>query len=75
MQKFKLAMKWLFGIFFVLAGVRHFVSPDFYLKIMPPYLPVNNSPAHTSSPRSRHRLRSLLLLYPRLSALETTLVG
>jgi uncharacterized membrane protein len=27
------------GIIFILAGINHFVMPNFYLKIMPPYLP------------------------------------
>lgn len=27
------------GLFFILAGVNHFVMPQFYVKIMPPYLP------------------------------------
>ena len=29
----------LLALFFIAAGVLHFVRPDFYLKIMPPYLP------------------------------------
>jgi uncharacterized membrane protein len=29
----------LLSMFFVAAGVNHFVHPAFYLKIMPPYLP------------------------------------
>ena len=37
----KLAGKWLFGVLFVLAGVNHFRSPEMYMKIMPPYLPVH----------------------------------
>jgi len=28
-----------FAIFFVVAGINHFVNPDFYLQIIPPYLP------------------------------------
>ncbi|MBA3246820.1 MAG: DoxX family membrane protein [Pyrinomonadaceae bacterium] len=32
-------LKYLLGVFFVLAGLNHFINPDFYLKIMPPYLP------------------------------------
>jgi uncharacterized membrane protein len=32
-------LKWILGIGMVLAGVNHFINPDFYLKIMPPYLP------------------------------------
>lgn len=32
-------MRWLMGILFILAGVNHFLRPDFYIKIMPGYLP------------------------------------
>jgi len=39
MRWLKLLMKWLFGLFFVLAGSNHFLHPDFYVKAMPPYLP------------------------------------
>lgn len=39
MKPLKTIMKFLLGIFFVSAGVMHFVNPDFYMKIMPPYLP------------------------------------
>ncbi len=35
----KIFLKWLFGIVFVLAGINHFLNTDFYLKIMPSYLP------------------------------------
>lgn len=30
---------WLLAMFFILAGVNHFVTPDFYLGLMPPYIP------------------------------------
>jgi uncharacterized membrane protein len=33
----------LAGPFLVLAGVNHFVSPRFYLKIMPPWLPAHEA--------------------------------
>ncbi|HEV7514868.1 MAG TPA: MauE/DoxX family redox-associated membrane protein [Thermoanaerobaculia bacterium] len=39
MRKLKRVMLWVLGIFFVLAGIFHFVRPELYLKIMPPYLP------------------------------------
>lgn len=39
MSKPKTVLKYLYGIFFVLAGINHFVNSPFYLKIMPPYLP------------------------------------
>lgn len=39
MRKLKLILKYLLCVFYVLAGVNHFINPGFYLKIMPPYLP------------------------------------
>jgi len=35
----KTALRWLFGILFVLAGLNHFRSAGFYINMMPPYLP------------------------------------
>ncbi len=35
----KTAAKWLLGLLFIAAGLNHFWQPDFYIKIMPPYLP------------------------------------
>ena len=37
--KAKPLMRALFGVFFVIAGAAHFVRPDIYVSIMPPYLP------------------------------------
>ena len=39
MNFIKLISKWIFGAAFVLAGANHFINPDFYLKMMPPFLP------------------------------------
>jgi uncharacterized membrane protein len=39
MSKIKLVFKYLLGIFFIGAGVNHFVHTRFYLAIMPPYVP------------------------------------
>lgn len=39
MRIIKTIFKWIFGIAFIIAGINHFINPDFYLKIMPPYLP------------------------------------
>lgn len=36
---FRLILKYLLSLFFVVAGVLHFIKADFYLKIMPPFLP------------------------------------
>lgn len=38
MPRLKIIAKFLFGAFFIGAGLNHFVSTDFYLSIMPPYL-------------------------------------
>ena len=31
--------RWAFAAFMIVAGVNHFVNPEFYLRIMPPWLP------------------------------------
>jgi uncharacterized membrane protein len=33
----------IFAAFFVLGGVMHFVKPDFYLAIMPPWVPFHEA--------------------------------
>lgn len=39
MTTLKLVLKYLMSVLFVLAGVYHFVNPNFYLRIIPPYFP------------------------------------
>jgi len=39
MSAFKTVMRYLMAFFFVAAGLNHFFNPEFYIKIMPPYLP------------------------------------
>ncbi len=39
MAMLKRALLILMGVFYVAAGVNHFVNPAFYVNIMPPYLP------------------------------------
>jgi uncharacterized membrane protein len=39
MHTLKIILKYLLCVFFVLAGLNHFINPDFYVKSMPPYLP------------------------------------
>lgn len=34
----KTASRYLLGVFFIAAGINHFVNPAFYVGIMPPYL-------------------------------------
>ena len=39
MRRIKDILRWLYGVLFTLAGANHFFSTDFYVGIMPPYLP------------------------------------
>ena len=39
MNRVKEVLRWVYGVLFALAGVNHFVHTDFYVGIMPPYLP------------------------------------
>jgi len=41
MSKFKPASKYLLAIFMIVAGTMHFANPAFFLKIVPPYLPLH----------------------------------
>ncbi len=41
MRKIKTVSKFVLAIFMIVAGVLHFAKPDFYMKIMPPYLPLH----------------------------------
>lgn len=39
MSTVKRVLLWVMGILYILAGVMHFVSPDTYVPMMPPWLP------------------------------------
>ncbi len=39
MSVVKQISKYLLAVLFILAGINHFVMTEFYLRIMPPYLP------------------------------------
>ncbi|MEO8074137.1 MAG: DoxX family membrane protein [Acidobacteriota bacterium] len=41
MQIIKTILRWLLAIGFILAGINHFFNSDFYLKMMPPVLPLH----------------------------------
>ena len=32
---------WMMGVFYLVAGLAHFLRPDFYLPMMPPWLPAH----------------------------------
>jgi uncharacterized membrane protein len=38
----------LLAIFFIAAGSNHFIHPDFYMAIMPPYLPLHSELVYLS---------------------------
>ncbi len=62
----KLALLGL-GVFFVGAGVNHFLSPDFYVAMMPPYLPAHLELVYVSG--VFEILGGILVLVPRVRAL------
>ncbi len=67
MPTFKLVMRVLFGVLFILAGLNHFRDPDFYVKIMPPYLPWHLELVYASG--VCEVALGVLLLIPRFSVL------
>ena len=48
MDKFKQVLKFIFAAFFVLAGINHFLNPEMYMAIMPPYLPLHRELVYLS---------------------------
>ena len=41
MTTIKTIFKWLLAVLLLFAGVMHLINPSFFLKIMPPYLPLH----------------------------------
>ena len=67
MQKFKAVMKYLVVVLYVAAGINHFVNPDFYLKMMPPYLPWHLALVYISG--AAEIVLGALVLFPRFTQL------
>lgn len=67
MSRIKIVSKYLLAIFMIGAGTMHFVRPDFYMKIMPPYLPWHLELVYLSG--FFEAALGLLLLIPRFSRL------
>ena len=38
-KKIKIGLRWLLIVFYLVAGVNHFVNPQFYLPLIPDYIP------------------------------------
>ena len=67
MKRTKPISKYLLAIFMVMAGTMHFVNPGFFLKIMPPYLPLHRELVALSG--YCEILLGILLLIPKCSHL------
>ena len=48
MTTIRLIFKCLLALLMVTAGIGHFLNPDFFLKIMPPYLPFHRELVYLS---------------------------
>jgi uncharacterized membrane protein len=65
MNKIRTISKYLLAVFMVGAGTMHFINADFYLKIMPPYLPLHLELVYLSG--FLEIALSVLLLVPHFS--------
>ncbi len=67
MQHVKKGLQILLSFFMVTAGVLHFVNADFFIKIMPPYLPLHRELVYFSG--VFEILLGIMLLIPRFQNL------
>ena len=47
-MSFKLITIYVMSLFYVLAGIKHFTNLNWYMKIMPPYLPLHKELVYIS---------------------------
>ena len=67
MSRTKTVFKYLLAIFMIGAGRNHFVNPEFYMTIMPPYLPYHLELVYLSG--FLEVALGVMLLVPRFSRL------
>ena len=67
MSQIRVVSKYLLSIFMIVAGIMHFANPAFFLKIMPPYLPLHKELVMVSG--IFELVLGILLLVPRSSRL------
>jgi uncharacterized membrane protein len=67
MSTFKLVMRVLFGVLFIVMGLFHFLIPELFVKIMPPYLPWQRQLVYLSG--VCEAALGVLLLIPQFSVL------
>src|SRR5437867_443075 len=48
MSRTKRVLLWVMGLFYVAGGINHFARADFYLPMMPPYLPLHRELVYLS---------------------------
>ena len=48
MSRTKRVLLWVMGLFYVAGGINHFARTDFYLPMMPPYLPLHRELVYLS---------------------------
>lgn len=65
MHRLRFALKLLFALFFVGAGINHFLRTGFYLRMMPPYMPFHLAMVQASG--VAEIVLGVLLLIPRTS--------
>ena len=65
MRRLKTALKIVFAVFFVGAGINHFRTTGFYLRMMPPYIPLHLASVYVSG--FAEIAFGVLLLIPRSS--------
>jgi uncharacterized membrane protein len=63
----KRLLLWVMAAFYVVAGANHFANPDFYLPMMPPYLPAHLGLVYLSG--LAELLLGVAVLVPRLRGL------
>ena len=63
----KTTLRIVFALFFVGAGVNHFLKTGFYLRMMPPYVPMHLAMVQISG--SAEVVLGLLLLVPQTTAM------
>jgi uncharacterized membrane protein len=69
MRLVKTVLKYVFAIFFVVAGVMHFANEGFYLKIMPDYIPASLHLPAVYVSGVFEMLLGIMLLVPRTTRL------
>jgi uncharacterized membrane protein len=69
MRIFKTILKIVFAAFFIGAGVSHFRNPEFFLRIMPDYIPASLHAPAVQVSGAFEILLGILLLVPRTTRL------